>query len=195
VLRRYRSAIVAGVVIFGGVLLLQYNHEWRWWSAVRGPAPAPSDWQRYPPRAGFFTALWPGNPDPQKLPALAGPDGKPVESVGYQLVRNDIPAVFGAFTYPAPQVRVNVGELLTTISEGVAAESGGTITDRTPIRLGEVPGLEFRFEKSIQGQDAVQTSRVFFSGKRVYLAFVLTAKRRAGAEYVRKFLDSFEILP
>src|SRR5206468_1892614 len=89
-----------------------------------------------------------------------------------------------------------VDALLDGGARGMAANTGSTITERTPIKFGAYTGLDAVMESPPKGagEPLIARARFLLVGNRFYQVLLIAPKSRSRPQDFQAFRDSFSLL-
>lgn len=149
-------------------------------------------WNEFKSPQGEFSILIPGTPTKQTR-SVETPSG-PLEAHMFLAEQGDVAYMVAYSDYPTMVIRDRSSKLiLDGARDGAVANAHGTLVRESVVSLNGNHGRELEIEPA-GGKVTIQ-ARIFLVGHRLYQVMVLTPKGTDFTEDVRKFLDSFTLLP
>ena len=150
-----------------------------------------TEWKEVLFKAGSFKILMPGTAKRREQRFSPAP-GQDFHVMGLESKQGVWPVEFFVFSY---EIRSAENEsLLEQLRGGVLEGSKGKLIETRKMQLKTHVGEEFVFEATDQRGTRTQKSRHFIINNRYFFVSVVTPKDLAAANYVDKFLDSFQVL-
>ncbi len=191
-MRRALIYVTIAILVIGGSFLLNID---KWIPLTRRGSPGPSrvDWREFTCEEGQYKILMPGIPSPREESRLTW-FGLAIKAKGWEVERREFPARFFVFHFEARIGENDVEALLDQTAAQISAARNGKLVNVKRISLDRHPGREAIMECPGKSGIDTQVSRFYFANNRHYHTAVVTPKKKASADYVTKFLDSFKLI-